>query len=60
MNYKNRDMRNFEARHETRKQQLIAVIGLVALLAVLGWLGERDHQDKLASIEMAKQCGKEG
>ncbi|PSJ16344.1 hypothetical protein [Nitrosomonas supralitoralis] len=58
--FKNRDMKNYRAREESEGTILVrmtAYLIIAVLLAVLAWMGERDHQHKLDQLREAAQCG---
>lgn len=44
MTYKNSDMKNFRAKHETLKQQVSAFIALIILLIVVAFFGDSASQ----------------
>lgn len=53
------DTKDYRAKREFFTMPiLIAALGIVALLALLGWMDERDHQAKIEQIKLAavKQC----
>jgi len=52
-----RDFKNYQAQDERIGSRLAVFAGLVALLALLGWMGERDHQARLDQVLQAAQCG---
>lgn len=52
----NRDMKNFRAPEEPVILKNIATaIGIIALVILLGHMGEEDHQAKLDQIKVAQQ-----
>ncbi|WP_293006889.1 hypothetical protein [Nitrosomonas sp.] len=55
------DTKDYRASGATFKQRMLIVITLVALVALLGWMGEKDHQAKLEQVQQiaAAQCIKE-
>lgn len=52
------DTKDYRAKREILSTPGFALIGIVALLALLGWMDERDHQAKVEQIKLAavKQC----
>ncbi len=52
-----RDFKDYRARDEGSIGSKLAVFaGLIALLALLGWMSERDHQYRLDQVKAANQC----
>lgn len=54
-----RDYKNYRAQDQEKDRicTKFAIFGaLVGLLALLGWMGERDHQYKLEQVYQAAQC----
>ena len=49
------DYKNYRAQ-DSISQRLAVFAGLVGLLALLGWMGERDHQAKIDQVSQAAQC----
>ena len=47
-----RDFKDYRA-SDGIGHKLTVVIGLVGLLAILGWMGERDHQARIDQIRSA-------
>ncbi len=55
---RNRDMKDYRASSENaRFGTLVSMLIVVALLAVLAWAGERDHQARIKQVKFAAQCG---
>jgi hypothetical protein len=48
-----RDFKNYQAQDERIGSRLAVFAGLVALLALLGWMGERDHAAKIEQVKAA-------
>jgi len=55
-----RDFKNYHASQEGGIGQRLAVFArLICLLALLGWMGERDHQYRLEQVsQAAEKCNK--
>ena len=51
-----RDFKDYKA-HDSIGKKLAVFAGLIALLALLGWMSERDHQYRLDQVSRAAQCG---
>jgi hypothetical protein len=52
-----RDFKDYRARDESSiGSKLVVFAGLIALLALLGWMSERDHQHRLDQVKAANQC----
>ena len=51
------DYKNYRAQDGGIGQRLAVFAGLICLLALLGWMGERDHQARLEQVSQAAQCG---
>jgi hypothetical protein len=52
-----RDFKDYRARDEgSIGSKLTVFAGLIALLALLGWMSERDHQYRLDQVSRAAQC----
>ncbi len=52
-----RDFKDYRASEDGGIASRLAVFaGLIALLALLGWMGERDHQYRLDQVSQAAQC----
>ena len=52
-----RDFKDYRASEDGGIVSRLAVFaGLVALLALLGWMSERDHQYRLDQVKAANQC----
>ena len=52
-----RDFKDYRASEDGGIASRLAVFaGLIALLALLGWMGERDHQAKIDQVRSANQC----
>lgn len=45
------DTKDYRASGTTFKQRMFIVISLIALVALLGWMGEREHQSKLEQVQ---------
>ena len=55
---RNADMKNYRASSENaRFGTLVSMLIVFALLAVLAWAGERDHQARIEQVRFAAQCG---
>ena len=53
-----RDFKDYRASEDGGIGSRLAVFaGLIALLALLGWMSERDHQARLDQVSRAAQCG---
>ena len=53
-----RDFKDYRASGDGGIGSKLAVFaGLVCLLALLGWMSERDHQHRLDQVKAANQCG---
>lgn len=50
-----RDFKNYQADGGIG-QKLAVFAGLICLLALLGWMGERDHAAKIEQVRSANQC----
>ena len=50
-----RDFKDYRAQ-DSISQRLAVFAGLVGLLALLGWMGERDHAAKIEQVRSANQC----
>ena len=52
-----RDFKDYRASGDGGIGSKLAVFaGLVCLLALLGWMSERDHQAKIDQVRSANQC----
>ena len=52
-----RDFKDYRGSEDGGIGSKLAVFaGLIALLALLGWMGERDHQHRLDQVARAAQC----
>lgn len=51
-----RDFKDYRAQDGGIGSKLAVFAGLVALLALLGWMSERDHQYRLDQVKAANQC----
>ena len=51
-----RDFKDYRASEDGIGAKLAVFAGLVALLALLGWMSERDHQYRLDQVQAANQC----
>ena len=52
-----RDFKDYRASEDGGIGSRLAVFaGLIALLALLGWMSERDHQYRLDQVKAANQC----
>ena len=52
-----KDFKDYRARDESSIGSKLAVFaGVIALLALLGWMSERDHQYRLDQVKAANQC----
>lgn len=47
------DTKDYRASGTTFKQRMFIVISLIALVALLGWAGEKDHQAKIEQVLQA-------
>ena len=52
-----RDFKDYKAQDDGIGSKLAVFAGLIALLALLGWMSERDHQYRLDQVSRAAQCG---
>ena len=53
------DYKNYRAQDGGIGQRLAVFAGLICLLALLGWMGERDHAARLDQVSQAAaaKCG---
>ena len=52
------DYKNYRAQDGGIGQRLAVFAGLICLLALLGWMDERDHQYRLEQVsQAAEKCG---
>lgn len=52
-----RDFKDYRAQDEGIVSRLAVFAGLIGLLALLGWMSERDHQYRIDQVSRAAQCG---
>ena len=52
-----RDFKDYRAQDGGIGQRLAVFAGLICLLALLGWMGERDHAARLDQVSQAAKCG---
>ena len=52
-----RDFKDYRAQNGGICAKLAVFAGLIALLALLGWMSERDHQARIDQVSRAAQCG---
>ena len=52
-----RDFKDYRSQDSGIGKKLAVFAGLICLLALLGWMGERDHQYRLDQVSRAAQCG---
>ncbi|MBY0475450.1 MAG: hypothetical protein K2Q13_10390 [Nitrosomonas sp.] len=58
--YKNTDMKSFRTTEGAHVTRIGSFLMIAVLLAVLAWMGERDHQAKLDQVREAAQCNESG
>lgn len=51
-----RDLKDFKAQDGGIVSRLAVFAGLIALLALLGWMSERDHQYRIDQVKAVNQC----
>ena len=51
-----RDFKDYRSQDSGIGKKLAVFAGLICLLALLGWMGERDHQAKIDQVRSANQC----
>ena len=51
------DYKNYRAQYNGICAKLAVFAGLICLLALLGWMGERDHAARLDQVSQAAKCG---
>ena len=51
-----RDFKDYRAQDNGICAKLAVFAGLVCLLALLGWMGERDHAAKIEQVRSSNQC----
>ena len=51
------DYKNYRAQDGGIGQRLAVFAGLICLLALLGWMGERDQAARLDQVSQAAKCG---
>jgi len=51
-----RDFKNYKAPECANVSRMCSILMIVGLVALLAWMGERDHQAKLEQVRLAAQC----